>query len=389
MATQVAADATLAAVNTAMGLCNDGDTLVIPAGTETWAGTLTVTKALTIVGAGTASTIITADGATRQLFRFNPGSDKALDLSGICFKDGKGVLISGNKANSYCLDSIRIHGNKFWRNSNGSDSIYFDGWIEGLVDNNTFLNCNRAIMIVGDNNYAWTRTIEAGTEHAIFIEDNTFTQEAGTSGLNECVYHQEGARTVIRYNTFDASAYAEDFVPFDVHGNQSYYDGSGIRGQPIVEVYENTFDYQKSYRVLYFRGGSILCYNNAFTFTGASDEIMLTEEEDWQGAFFSPLRTVWAAEDQIMNSFFWGNTRNGSSAGVHLLNANDSTFIQQNRDYFLHAPESSGGSESYPTRAGADDMAFTAAGANAYYPYTGYIYPHPLQGIAEPYIRMY
>jgi len=324
------------------------------------------------------------------LFRFNPGSDKALDLSGICFKDGKGVLISGDKGNSYCLDSVRIHGNKFWRNSNGTDSIYIDGWFEGLIDHNEFLNCNRAIMLVGDNNYAWGRTIAAATEHATFIEDNTFTQDGACIEVNECIYHQEGARTVIRYNTFDASAYTYDFCPFDVHGNQNYYDGTGdFRGQPIVEVYENTFDYQKSYRVLYFRGGSILCYNNAFTYVTSSTEIVLSEEEGWQAAFFSPLDGAWAAEDQIMNSFFWGNTRNGSAAGIHLQNGADSTFIQEDRDYFLHAPASSGGSETYPTRAGASDMTFSGSGANAYYPYTEYTYPHPLQGAATSYIRIY
>jgi hypothetical protein len=207
--------------------------------------------------------------------------------------------------------------------------------------------------------------------------------------LHECIYHQEGARTVIRYNTFDGENYNYDFCPFDSHGNQNLYDGvADFRGQPLLEVYENTFKYDKTYRVCYIRGGSVLFYNNAFTYlTSSSGEIVVTEEEAWQTNWFDPVDTVWPAEDQIMNSFFWGNTRNGSPiTSVTISGAGSSTFIQEDRDYFMHAPQSSGGYEYYDDRPGAagngtdGTLNFSGSGANVYYPYTPYTYPHPLQG---------
>ena len=50
----------------------------------------------------------------------------------------------------------------------------------------------------------------------------------------------------------------------------------------------------------------------------------------------------------------------------------------------MHAPQSSGGKSTYPTRAGAADMTFSSSGANAYYPYTPYPYPHPLTVTSTP-----
>jgi hypothetical protein len=74
---------------------------------------------------------------------------------------------------------------------------------------------------------------------------------------------------------------------------------------------------------------------------------------------------------------------------ISTTGANASTFIQQNRDYFMHAPQATGGyeyftgsrqggSQTHPTENDTGSMAFSPSGANAYYPYTPYAYPHPL-----------
>ena len=128
------------------------------------------------------------------------------------------------------------------------------------------------------------------------------------------------------------------------------------------------------------RGGSLIIYNNTFTtLVGSPTTIALTEEESWQTEFFNPLRTTWPAEDQINNTFIWNNTLNGATiTDVNLNFPSDTTFIKKDRDYFMHAPQATGGKSTYPTRAGASDMTFSSSGANAYYPYTPYTYPHPL-----------
>jgi len=398
--THTADSASLADVTTAYEACVDGDVLAIPAGAETWAGTLTVAKGITVQGAGSASTVLTADGAARRLITLAPGSDKACRLTGIGFVDGKGASVAGAGDGSYCLTQVRVDNCKFTRLLNGGENLLVQGWVEGCVDHNTFLNCNLSIRIIGDDNRAWARTFATGTEHALFIEDNTFTHDGSAiSGLNECIYHQQGARTVIRYNAFDASAYGDFFSPIDVHGNwgdgvvdPESADAWDYRGQTLVEVYENTFTYDKAYRVCYFRGGSILMHDNTFTsVTSTAGEIVLSDEESWQTALFSPLREAWPAKDQIFNSFFWNNTLD--SVAITAIDLQDSekdaVFIQENRDYFMHAPAATGGKSTYPGDPGDDDMTFSAEGANAYYPYTPYTYPHPLQGEAETYAVVY
>jgi hypothetical protein len=259
--------------------------------------------------------------------------------------------------------------------------------VEGVIDNNIFINCNIAVGLVGDNSYSWNRPIAAGTSHAMFIEDNTFIINNDTDREpNEAVYHQEGARTVVRYNTFGGTAYTHGGSFFyDSHGNQNLYTGTNadFRGQPILEVYNNTFagSGTLTYRPgAYFRGGSIIMHDNTFTFPGfASNTVaLLTDEEDWQTAWFNPLATLWSAQDQIMNCFFWNNTMNGNLGTVAPKTATDAPFIQQDRDYFMHAPQATGGKAIYTGAIGASQESFSSSGANAYYPYTPYTYPHPL-----------
>ena len=391
--THEAASTSYADVATAVGLADDGDIVSIPAGESTWASTLTITVGIELKGSGIATTVITGNAVDLQLIRLFPGSNKPMRVHDIGFISGKPITIVADKTNSYCLNQIRIDHNSF---VNGMDNIYNSGWCEGVIDNNYFENCNRAIIVAGDIDYAWGRTIETGTENALFIEDNTFVQtNAGGGGLNENIYHQDGARTVVRHNLFDGSAYTDyDFCVFDVHGNQAvyWYHGTQLRSQPIVEVYNNTFTYHHSYRVMYIRGGSVVVHDNTFTYVTTSVEIQLSEEEAWQSDWWGEdgLRSIWPAEDQIMNCFFWNNTRNGNPITDIYCAGASTTFIQEDRDYFMHAPESSGGKEYYNGRQGAsnsaptdldgDTMIFTAEGPNAYYPYDAYVYPHPLRG---------
>lgn len=388
MAEYIAASASRSDVLTAYGLCAENDTLIIPAGIETWATPITIGKGLIIRGAGSTSTVITGTGSNAIFFLYLYGgskNDEIIDISDMGFtyttNDTGGSAIDVDARYNSFATRLKIHGNKFTK---GTRALYLTGRIKGVVWNNTFLNVNGDIIASGDSTTSWSRSILAGTEEAIFIEDNTFTSNASCDREPGYVlYHQDGARTVFRHNTIDKTAYTAGYAYIlDSHGNQNYYDGSGdFRGQPITEYYENDIAVYRSNEMAYFRGGSVLFWNNTMTtVTGTPDWIHLTEEESWQTSFFSPLRTVWPAEDQIMNSFFYGNTGNGASVDPTLKNAADPTFIEQDRDFFLHAPQASGGKETYPTRAGADDMTFSSSGANAYYPYTPYTYPHPLRG---------
>lgn len=384
--THTAASCSRSDVAEAYKAASAGDFVTIPAGNCSWSSGLTIAKAIILQGARVGLTKITNIG-TSSLIKINLSSDVVVRITGIYFDnitntDSRNAIdVNGKKDGSFGLTQLRIDHNTF---NKGSRAIHTIGQVYGVIDNNNFINCNIAIGITGDNNYSWSRPIIAGTANALFIEDNTFTINNDVdSEPNEQIYHQEGGRTVTRYNTFNGTAYTNgNSLFFDSHGNQNYYKGNSFdfRGQPIIEVYNNEMYAYKSYRMVYFRGGSVLFYNNTMTTkTGSAPSIDVTEEEGWQTKFFDPLDDTWNAQDQIMNSFFWGNTSNGNAiTDVSLGSESDSGFIKKDRDYFMHAPQSSGGLSTYTGRAGGD-MTFSSEEANAYYPYTAYTYPHPLR----------
>ena len=103
---------------------------------------------------------------------------------------------------------------------------------------------------------------------------------------------------------------------YNHHGNQEYYKtGTVFRGVPLFESYNNTaVCIRVNCQFMAFRGGSVIVHDETFTMAGTPFAVVnLSEEECWQRAFFSPLRTAWPAQDQIMNSFFWNVTYNGSN----------------------------------------------------------------------------
>ena len=427
--THVAATCSAASIQTAVNASTDGDTISIPAGTCTWSAsdTVTINKSLYVKGAGTTSgsnlTKIIHQTASGGAITFNVtlSSDVTLDFSGIyidkvntggnsgtsirALKITNGQGVNGN------LTKVRVHHNTF---NMGSYTVHVSGRFSGVIDNNKFVNCDTGIYVAGDNDSAWERDIAAGTANATFIEDNTFVFDSNNDRTgdhtNQQVYCTEGAIPVVRNNTFDGSAYtAGYFFMFNTHGNSpgvAYSSSSypnNTRGAPISEVYNNTFTAYNCYGYTSdMRGGSILFYGNSFTCKSGAGAIQLWEEEAQTG-----YRTVWPAYDQIANSFFWDNTVNGSTITDITLNvpALEGTFIQKDRDYFMHAPQSSGGKTSYsyrtdhnatgkgasqsnPTASDTGTSKFSASGANAYYPYTAYTYPHPLRKLAAPVLKV-
>jgi len=400
--THEAASASYADVNYTVNTeASAGDTVIVPAGTETWTeSTLMITKELTLQGSGIGQTIITGSFADYldAIIEVALSSDVPVRITGFEFRyttnnpGAKSVYINGRVDGSFAYTQIRVDHNKFVK---GTRSLYIRGWVYGVADNNQFLNNNISVGLTGDDNYSWGRAIAAGTANAFFIEDNIFTANNDADREpNDHIYHQQGARSVTRYNTFDGTALTDgrSFIWFDTHGNQNYYTGSGdFRGQPILEVYENTVHayYHFNAYLAGLRGGSILFYNNSLTLdTGTAPRIRVTDEESWSTAFFDPLDDTWPAEDQINNCFFWGNTANGNPiTALTIQHANDVEFIVEDRDYFMHAPESSGGYEYYDDRPGAagngdpydGTLVWDGDHANAYYPYTPYTYPHPLR----------
>ena len=369
-ATVAAASCSIADVETAYTAASAGDTVTVPAGRCTWSSKLTIAKALVLSGAGSELTIIRNNDLVK-LIDISVTSDVAVRITGFTFDtivvsggDKSSVFITGSIVGAFNLTQIRIDGNRFY---NGKRAIFSRGWVYGVINGNTFWNCDIAVHFNGDDNYTWARAITAGSANALFVEDNVFILDnANASDPDEQIYQQNGGRSVVRYNTFDGTLYTSgNSLFYDTHGNQDYYDGvSDFRGQPIVEVYGNIMKLHNSYQFFGLRGGSMLIYDNVLTqTTGSATRFKVTEEESWQSAFFTPLDTTWSAEDQINNSFFWGNTYNGAAiTTVTLGNALDAPFIVSGQDYFMARPAATGGSETWNGRSGGA-ITYTSTGA--------------------------
>lgn len=396
-------------LTTAYNAASTGDTIVVPAGNCTWSSSLKIEKAISIMGAGTSSTILTAgSNLGGGFFQISMTTTSVVRISG--FKFDLSADRNGQNYGIYAyystIGSLRIDHCRF---DYGRDGIRIDGRVFGVIDNNYFYNDDISVQLLGGTasqaDQSWADPIVAGMDmglNTMYVEDNTFVRDHNmTAQTNNHIESGHGGRFVIRYNTFNGDDYRTDAVyPYYVimlHGNGAYYgDGSnGLRGHPIVEIYNNTISGYRVDGAISFRGGSNIVHDNTITelrgVLSTNAGILVTEEEGWSSAAFGTLRSAWPAQDQITNSFFWNNTVNGNTmTDITLYNPRtDSTFIQKDRDYFMHAPQSSGGKSTYtgrvggsttaPTQSDTGNLSFLSSGANAYYPYTPYTYPHPLR----------
>ena len=384
-------------VANAIAVASPGDTVFIPAGNCTWSSTLTIDQAITLQGAGSSSTIITHSetipelgGHHHALIYVKPSSNVQIRITGIGFD------LKHNNPGAYYREAIYVNpvGNPELNNfridhcsfTKGIGTLLFAGIIFGVVDNNTFINSQLAIYLEGGGHAIWDDyEITAGTGDMLFFEDNYFYfDNNGEDNSHDGIFYgQSSTRYVARWNTVDATDFTNctsmNFV--HNHGNQGAYP-AGLRGFPLTEVYNNTIDTYLGYNMYSFRGGSFLLFNNADTTVTSENIVVHIREEECAGA-----DKTWPWEDQVTNSFIWNNTHNGSpihAANPYKVSPCADPYLTEDKDYFMHAPQSTGGKSSYPTRRGANDMTFSSSGANAYYPYTPYTYPHPLRNPKAP-----
>ena len=372
-------------VANAVAAAADGDTVIIPAGSANWGGSsVTVGHAINIIGAGTNLTFISQ--SPQSTFFEIVGSTNGLISLG-----GMSLTSAGTSAGSY---SIFIHTNALFRVhhvnfTNGycaitTDTGYDHRRVWGVIDHCLFYNCNGCIQNNGDRTI-WNEPILAGTSyHVIVVEDCTFIQGAATGAYVESFQSGHGIKLVVRHCYFDYTGFPSDgyCTPFEWHGQGNEYTGTDndLRGPPIMEIYNNTFNLgvrNNGGRILHNRGGSTLCYSNTIIETGSSLPTFMQMTEDF--ALRSPPEyTTWAGTDQVENSYYWSNTVNGVLTTDYTLYDDSLTnFIKEGRDYFLYPPNATSGYVYWTDHPGGHAAVY-ANGASVYYPYTPLVYPHPL-----------
>lgn len=386
--TITAASPSFTHVSAAVTAAAAGDTVIIPAGSATWSSTLSITKSLTLQGAGIGATMITSGGPTLiRISPSSPASNPAIRVTGLDLNGGGSVIELTNSSTTVALSNIRIDHNAIRNGTTNGVNITADVW--ALIDNNAFSNNNIDVRALGQSTTSWDNfPAAAGTATKPYIEDNTFTHTAPYSFIVE---GGQGGRYVFRRNTVTETSGVSGFIElFDMHGNNG--DWPGNRGTVESEVYNNTLNLAGiNHRVANVRGGDAKYFNNTVTQSGGSASLEITEYDGWSYCN----KTTYPGYDPVRDAFFFNNKRNGATQNPSVANPApcscsvcDDFFLQLNRDYFLPA---AGLASARPATCTANTyFAATDSGViskcvstNTWaIHYAPYVYPHPLQNQA-------
>jgi hypothetical protein len=409
-ATYTAASCNTSAVQTAINSAVAGDRVMIPACAQTnWSSTLTITKGITLQGAGQGVTILgdnvskggstCTGGGPLVAWSINaPNSFRMTGLTIVGVATDPGVCQRGHISVSGSTHSMRI--DHITINPVQTVGIYIDGDVWGLIDHlihvGGFENGVRVEHrdwngtsndIWGDQ--SWAQAINYGSGQGIYIEDSSFTSTDPNyiAGVTDCF---SGGRLVFRHNTVT-------MLNNQSHGADSDQRHRACRWQ---EIYNNTYTYSNVNNLAFIswiRGGTGVFYNNTITAAGYTNKIVqvVNCRDASAGCGGGPSYTPWGAcngsspYDQNSSGgyrcvdqpgsgtsnllgpdpggtitpartwvgnaldpvYVWNNALNGSSYNA----TSGSTNVVSNRDYYLGT-----------ARPG----------------YTAYTYPHPLQGTA-------
>jgi len=328
-------------VQNAINVASDGDVVVVPKGSCTWTSTVNIPnlKGITIDGNG-----VTING---QII-LNQNTNTSTRITRFNFTKNNTVRVFGSKASA----PFRIDHNTFTSVDGGSTLLEVSGNAPGLIDNNSFNSpLNSEIIhnmgLGASDDSGWSDDIIPGSPDAVYLEDNTFTNN--DPGLltenpayfwgNSAIQSYYGSRTVVRHNKMIMSQ-------IDQHGTP------GMIGARWWEIYENTFDNVKNGSqccYMSIRAGSGVIFNNhKIGYSNPWDvlgTIGLIEEDPGYPALYQ----IGRGKNQVLDpAYVWSND-------VTMVVGSGSANVVVNRDFYLSA------------RPG-------------YIPYT---YPHPLQGVSD------
>src|SRR5258708_591555 len=367
-ATVNAASGSDADINTAISSANNGDKVIVPAGTVTFAATvnLPTTKGVTVICAtiGMCNVTVPANGVAYGISTWASQLDFFYRISGFNFTSGvRGPIINFDTGGggSGDLTNFRIDHNTCTFTSAGSGGEFvFLGEstasirFSGVIDHNTCTSSGSTSLMqqVGTEGSA-PHSRSNGTAANIFMEDNTFTvttmNNAGKSSIDS--WGQGDA--VIRHNTFTNS----------LVGTHGIVRGGGPQN---YEVYSNSLIVNSGstaageddcFRCYHHQGsGELITFNNMFTESNATrstDPIGITHYcsyqnciDNWEtftGSITATTLTAGApssaftagqqvhggiAEGRYIQAFGTGGTTGTGLAGTYAVNVSQTVGSQ-------------------------------------------------------------
>ena len=301
-ATLNASSCNLSAVSLVVTSAMDGDTVVIPAGTCSWSGPLSISnKSITLKGQGIGSTVIVSTHATDPLFlSWGTKPSGVSKVSDITFDSGSptvngylSMIVIGGNAPSFVMQNVRLIQRR-------QRAITFNGYVRGVlsrvvVDTYTF---SAPIHMshqnwggVGDNgDNSWAQDSTMGTAQALYVEDSTITCYIGS--YCPATDGDAGPRYVFRFNRLTNA--------------QSLHHGSDTPGRPRGtrqwEYYNNIIvnNAMQGVTPIAARSGTGMVFDNQLTVSGNGSSPAVLD-----------FQTQRANQDPVVNGFFfpWNDCR--------------------------------------------------------------------------------
>lgn len=357
-----AASCSEANVQTAVNSAVTGDTVIVP-------GTCSVSWASAVnIGDSQGITIQASGSVTLTNFGFNASYVGAsMRVTGFTFTslgDGGGharaIIEGGDTASSL----FRIDHNTF---TNGAQSVFIEiyGFGPSLVDHNTFTGgaASESVHVRGSGNDSdptgWTLDVTPGGPLMTYIEDNTFNTSS-TSIYCSGIQSYEGARTVVRHNTFN-------YCQVDQHGT------CGAINARWWEIYDNTFHVpgsqnQAAYMAL--RGGSGVVWGNSAPDANTGAGSLELTEDCTSGTYPLNYQVGRGINEKYSPAYLWGND---ATLTAHITSG--SSYVNSPPDYLV--------SVSQPAtlkRCQLSTDSGTGSTCTTTYSYVPYTYPYPTGG---------
>ncbi|MGZ3744486.1 MAG: hypothetical protein ACXVB1_04035 [Pseudobdellovibrionaceae bacterium] len=206
-----------ASVNNCVSMAAPNDTIQVTAGSAIWSSTLSITKGISLIGAGSGNTVISG---TYLISIVSPNNSSLLRISGFTFSGTSGTLIDcDNNYSDPASYNIRIDHNHFTGvNDTTPGSAIHNGGCRGVADNNVVDSKTYPFRVghgdgpAGDWDWLHFPQLVFGLNNDNFyLEDNTIT--GATSTISD---GDKGGRYVFRYNSITADLYPF----FDMHGGK-------------------------------------------------------------------------------------------------------------------------------------------------------------------------
>ena len=257
---------------------SDGDTIVIPSGTFSWASGISWTnKNITVVGGGIDITNININASfgfivyahTKANFRISGITINQL-ANGTAIKifNNKQIPTGGSYSTGWRLDHLKITANGL----SNVRSFSITGLTYGLIDNVIWSSDYPIAQFLthygytndgsesggafGQGAISWSLDHSLGDNNAIYVEDCIITGSS-TGGWAADVWY--GGEVVFRHNAINR-------CQISTHGARY-----SARGGRRIEAYNNTFiaSGMNDKRVIWWRSGSGVAFNNTIDSAGS------------------------------------------------------------------------------------------------------------------------